>query len=54
MKGVLRGDDVPAAGSPAQVRKPLEGTPAEPWVETDPSFYAGLAQRHRKGITEVH
>ncbi|MEU6583173.1 gamma carbonic anhydrase family protein [Nocardia sp. NPDC046763] len=47
-------DGVLAAGSPAQVKKPLAGTPAELWVKTNPSFYADLAQRHRTGITEIH
>ena len=42
-----------AAGSPAQVRKPLEGTSAQFWVEMNPSYYAELAQRHRAGITPV-
>ncbi|MFF2556166.1 gamma carbonic anhydrase family protein [Nocardia sp. NPDC058058] len=47
-------DGVLAAGSPAQVKKSIEGTPAELWVKVNPSYYAELAQRHRKGITEIH
>lgn len=42
-----------AAGSPAQVRKPLEGTSAQTWVELNPPYYADLAQRHRAGITRL-
>jgi carbonic anhydrase/acetyltransferase-like protein (isoleucine patch superfamily) len=49
--------DIPAgvlvAGSPAVVKKPLEGTPAEFWVKMNPPAYAELAQRHRHGIEEV-
>ncbi|WP_067571291.1 gamma carbonic anhydrase family protein [Nocardia acidivorans] len=47
-------DGVLAAGSPARVRKSIEGTPAELWVKVNPSYYSALAQRHREGITEVH
>ncbi|WP_327141884.1 gamma carbonic anhydrase family protein [Nocardia sp. NBC_01327] len=46
-------DGVLAAGSPAQVKRPIEGTPAEMWVKINPSYYAELAQRHRRGITEI-
>jgi len=46
-------DGVLAAGAPAKVRGPIEGTPAPFWVETNPSYYAELAQRHRAGISEV-
>jgi carbonic anhydrase/acetyltransferase-like protein (isoleucine patch superfamily) len=42
-----------AAGSPAQVRKPIEGTGAQFWVEVNPTYYAELAQRHRTGITAL-
>ena len=41
-----------AAGSPAQVRKPLEGM-AKFWVDSNPAYYADLAQRHRAGITRI-
>ena len=47
-------DGVLAAGAPAVVKKPLEGTPAEFWVKMNPPAYAELAQRHRNGIEEVH
>jgi len=42
-----------AAGSPAQVRKQLDGTSAQMWVEMNPPYYAELAQRHRGGITPL-
>jgi carbonic anhydrase/acetyltransferase-like protein (isoleucine patch superfamily) len=46
-------DEVLAAGSPAVVKRPIAGTPAEFWVQTNPSAYADLAQRHRVGIRPV-
>jgi carbonic anhydrase/acetyltransferase-like protein (isoleucine patch superfamily) len=39
-----------AAGSPAVVKREIAGTPAEFWVQTNPSAYADLAVRHRNGI----
>src|SRR3954453_2343592 len=42
-----------AAGSPAQARKPLEGTTAQFWVEMNPPYYAQLAQRHSAGKTAL-
>ena len=42
-----------AAGSPATVRRPVKGTAAEAWVESNPEAYAELAQRHRAGIRYV-
>jgi carbonic anhydrase/acetyltransferase-like protein (isoleucine patch superfamily) len=47
-------DGVLAAGAPAKVRGPLEGTPAQFWVETNPSYYAELAQRHRADAQEIN
>ncbi|TWG97758.1 carbonic anhydrase/acetyltransferase-like protein (isoleucine patch superfamily) [Nocardioides sp. J9] len=43
-------DGVLAAGSPAKVKKPIEGTGASVWVETNAPYYADLARRHREGI----
>lgn len=40
-----------AAGAPAVVKRPIEGTPAEFWVTANPAAYADLAQRHREGVT---
>ena len=42
-----------AAGSPAVVKRPVTGTPAEFWVNANPSAYAELAQRHKIGIQYV-
>jgi carbonic anhydrase/acetyltransferase-like protein (isoleucine patch superfamily) len=39
-----------AAGAPAAVKRPVEGSPAAIWVRLNPSAYAELAQRHRAGI----
>lgn len=46
-------DEVLAAGSPAVVKKPLEGTPAEFWVKMNPPAYADLARRHAAGVQPV-
>lgn len=46
-------DGVLAAGAPAKVRGPIEGTPAQEWVDGNPAYYADLAQRHRTGLTPV-
>ena len=39
------------AGSPAEVKRPVEGSPAEMWVRMNPPAYAELAQRHIRGVT---
>ena len=39
--------------APAVVKRPLPGTPAEFWVNANPSAYAELAQRHKVGIQYV-
>lgn len=46
-------DGVLAAGSPAVVKGPIEGKPAEFWVKMNPPAYAELAQRHAKGIVAL-
>jgi carbonic anhydrase/acetyltransferase-like protein (isoleucine patch superfamily) len=46
-------DEVLAAGSPAVVKRPIAGTPAEFWVQTNPAAYADLAQRHRELLRPV-
>lgn len=46
-------EGVLAAGSPAVVKRALEGTPAEMWVKMNPQAYAELAQRHRTGIVPL-
>ncbi len=55
---VTPGTEIPAgvlaAGSPAQVRKPIEeGSMAQFWVEGNPPYYQELAQRHRDGLSEI-
>ncbi len=51
---VSAGAEIPegvlAAGSPAQVKRPIAGTPSEFWVGANPSAYQGLARRHREGV----
>lgn len=54
---VRAGANIPAgmlaAGAPAVVKRPVKGTGAEIWVDTNPGAYAELAQRHRAGIRFV-
>ena len=51
------GTDIPegvlAAGTPAEVKRPLAGTNAAFWVEANPPYYAELAQRHLTGLTAL-
>jgi carbonic anhydrase/acetyltransferase-like protein (isoleucine patch superfamily) len=42
-----------AAGSPATVRRPVKGSGAETWVDTNPGAYVELGQRHRRGLAFV-
>ncbi|MCZ4498811.1 MAG: carbonic anhydrase [Marmoricola sp.] len=52
--GTVIPDGVLAAGSPAQVKRPIEpGSMAEFWVESNPPYYVELAQRHAAGIVEI-
>ncbi len=41
------------AGVPAKIKRPIAGTPAEMWVNLNPTHYPQLAQRHRHGIRAV-
>ena len=54
---VTPGTEVPdgmlAMGTPAKIRGPLTGTPAEHWVQRNPGAYQLLAQRHKQGITSI-
>jgi len=43
-------DGMLALGTPAKVRGPLAGTPAEFWVRANPAGYQHLAQRHKAGV----
>jgi carbonic anhydrase/acetyltransferase-like protein (isoleucine patch superfamily) len=51
--GAVIPEGVLAAGSPAEVKRPIEGTPAEFWVKVNPPAYADLAKRHLAGIQPV-
>jgi carbonic anhydrase/acetyltransferase-like protein (isoleucine patch superfamily) len=42
-----------AAGSPATVRRPVKGSGAETWVDTNPGAYVELGQRHRRGVAYI-
>ena len=46
-------DGVLAAGVPAQVKRPIAGTPSEFWITANPQAYRELAARHRDGVSEV-
>lgn len=41
------------SGTPAKAVKELAGTGAALWVELNPQYYPGLAQRHKAGIRPV-
>ena len=42
-----------AAGAPAVVKRPIDGSPAQFWVDMNPAAYAELAMRHRQGVTRL-
>jgi carbonic anhydrase/acetyltransferase-like protein (isoleucine patch superfamily) len=46
-------EGVLAAGVPAQVKRPIAGTPSEFWVKANPAAYRELAERHRTGIEAI-
>ena len=46
-------DGVLAAGAPAVVKRPVEGTAAQEWLRISTAFYIDLGRRHRDGIVEV-
>jgi carbonic anhydrase/acetyltransferase-like protein (isoleucine patch superfamily) len=46
-------EGVLAAGSPAEVKRPITGTPVGSMVEGVPLAYVELARRHAEGVTEV-
>jgi len=43
-------EGVLAAGVPAQVKRPIAGTPSEFWVTANPQAYRDLSARHRTGV----
>ncbi|HCV00590.1 MAG TPA: gamma carbonic anhydrase family protein, partial [Dehalococcoidia bacterium] len=42
-----------AAGTPAQVKRSIVGTPSQEWVENNPTRYARLAAEHLAGLKEI-
>lgn len=46
-------EKVLALGSPAQVKKPIAGTPAEFWTEMNGPYYQELGERHAAGVMPV-
>ena len=42
-----------AAGTPAQVKRSIAGTPSQEWVENNPGRYARLAAEHLDGLREI-
>jgi carbonic anhydrase/acetyltransferase-like protein (isoleucine patch superfamily) len=42
-----------AAGSPAVVKRPIDGSPAQFWVDNNPGSYIELASRHRNGLIRL-
>jgi carbonic anhydrase/acetyltransferase-like protein (isoleucine patch superfamily) len=46
-------DEVLALGTPAKVKGPIGGTPAEVWVTMNPESYRQLAARHRDNLKPV-
>lgn len=49
--GTIIPEGVLVSGIPARVQKPIEGTRAAIWVESNPSYYQELGRRHRLGTT---
>jgi hypothetical protein len=35
------------------VKRTIEGSPAQFWVDANPSAYAELAERHRRGVQRL-
>lgn len=57
MSLVSAGTEIPpgmfAAGIPATVKRPIAGTPAEMWVNLNPTYYPALAQKHLASVRPV-
>lgn len=41
------------AGVPAELRRPVEGSPGADWVRTNAGHYAELSDRHRRGMERL-
>ena len=54
---VTPGTQIPAGvialGSPAKVKGDIAGTPAEFWVQMNPTYYPELARRHRASVRRL-
>ena len=54
---VLAGAVIPAgmlaAGTPAEVKRSIVGTPSQEWVENNPGRYERLAAEHLAGLREI-
>jgi carbonic anhydrase/acetyltransferase-like protein (isoleucine patch superfamily) len=42
-----------AAGAPAVVKRPIDGSPAQFWVDSNPAAYTELGARHRRGVQRL-
>lgn len=42
-----------ALGSPVTIKGPLAGTPAEFWVQMNPTWYPDLARKHRASLRRI-
>jgi carbonic anhydrase/acetyltransferase-like protein (isoleucine patch superfamily) len=51
--GTVIPSGVLAAGAPAVVKRELAGTPAEMWVQVNPTHYPALARKHLAGLREI-
>ncbi|MCA1830459.1 MAG: gamma carbonic anhydrase family protein [Actinomycetota bacterium] len=52
--GMVIPEGMLALGMPAKIKGPLEGTPAQMWVEVNPRAYQELAQRYRNGVRDYY
>jgi len=43
-----------AAGTPAEVKRSIAGTPSEEWVTGNPGRYARLAREHSRGLRKLN
>ncbi len=53
MSNAVIPDGMLAAGTPAEVKRSIMGTPSEEWVTGNPGRYARLAVMHAEGIREI-
>lgn len=53
MSNAVIPDGMLAAGTPAEVKRSIMGTPSEEWVTGNPGRYSRLAVMHAEGIREI-